>query len=390
MLKNCHSHGGNLWAAAASAGLDPSQVIDFSANINPMGPPEKVLHLLQGQLEIIRHYPEPYGGRFRQDLAVYHGVPPEEVLVGNGAAEIIYLLARALAPERTLIPIPTFSEYARAAAAAGSRVDYFRLEPNMDFRVPVREFSRVIRQGNYDLVFLCNPNNPTGSWMGPEEMAELVGVAEAAGTWLAIDESFAEFLVGPGETGRTGGGEANRTGSSKANRTGGSKVIRTGNEERPARLFTIRSLTKHFALPGLRLGYGLGPAELVSAIERLRDPWSVNTLAQLAGRACLAEKAYLQETRGLIAGAREELSAGLRTLPGIRIYPSEVNFILLDIRRAGKTSGQLWQEMLRRGILIRDCSNFPGLDEYHVRVAVRKSEENLQLVHYLSDIVGLV
>lgn len=371
--KDVHGHGGNLWAAAASLGRPADTVTDFSASMNPLGPPPAVVKLLADRLEVIRHYPEPHGGQLRIDLAAHHGVQPDQVLVGNGAAEVIYLLLRALRPRRTLIPVPTFSEYARSAAAAGSRIDYFVLDPGQNFAVNVTALARALGANKYDLVFLCNPNNPTGTWLDPEGLQTLVRAARGSRTLLAVDESFAGFLTPAGEK--------------SPGRLGGPGVPRPCGKP-PANVFTIGSFTKLYALPGLRLGYGLGPQQLVAAMEAHRDPWSVNALAQLAGRACLAEDGYVAKTRRLIAAARRGLLCTLGAVAGVKAYPSAANFLLLNTRDSGMTAGRVWEEMLARSVLIRDCSNFRGLDGFYLRVAVRRTEENSLLADSLARVLN--
>ena len=353
------AHGGNVWAAARTYGFDPEAILDFSANLNPLGPPAEVLKLLGEHLMAIRHYPEPRGGRLRKALASIHRVPPTGAVVGNGAAELIYLVARILAPKTALIPGPTFSQYERAVAAAGGKADYFPLDPGSDFALPTGRLAARLREARYDLLVLCNPNNPTGTMLPPEEVEFLIRQAKRAGTLVLLDESFLEFT-------EQGDPDARRC------------------SDWPENLFVLRSFTKMYALPGLRLGYGVGPERLIEKVEAARDPWSVNALAQWAGLRCLEESEHVQKTRRVVREYREALRRSLSLLPGVKPYPSAANFILCDLKASGLTAPEVRDRAARCGVLIRDCSNFPCLDDYHIRVAVRLPEENRRLVEALN------
>lgn len=365
------AHGGNVWAAARTYGLDPEEILDFSANLNPLGPPPGVLEILRDHLKAVRHYPEPRGGWLRMALASTLGLSPAAVVLGNGAAEIIYLLARILAPRTALIPAPTFSEYERAVAATGGQVEYFPLDPGSNFLLPTARLAAWLRQRRYDFLVLCNPNNPTGTLAPRGEVEFLVGEAERAGTFVLLDESFIEF---------TEDGERGYVGPERGS------IIR-GERAWPENLFLLRSFTKMYALPGLRLGYGVGPEELIDKIEAARDPWSVNALAQWAGLRCLEEKEHVQRTRKVVRESRETLRRYLSLLSGVKPYPSAANFILCDLRASRLTAPEVSERAARRGVLIRDCSNFPCLDDYYIRVAVRLREENLRLVEILSAVL---
>ncbi len=349
-------HGGNVWEAALEFRKRAEEILDFSASLNPLGPPESVLALLRQQAELVRFYPPPYGGALKGVFALEHGVAKEQIVVGNGAAELIYLLCRVIRPKRVLLPAPTFSEYEQAVNAVAGEVDLILMHPEDDFALPVPDLIRQIRRGGYDLLVLCNPNNPTGMTITPDVLSDLIETARRAGTFVLLDECFASFL--PEESAGSG-----------SNAIKGAEL-----------LFVLRSLTKLYCLPGLRLGYGIGPKAVVSAMDTIRDPWSVNALAQLAGACCLKEAEYVRRTVELVTKERASLKTSLARVNGVNPFPSLANFLLCDIRKTGHPAPLIRERLGRRGILIRDCSNFRGLDQYYIRVAVRLPDENERLV----------
>jgi len=369
------AHGGRIWEAARELGVDPRQILDFSANLNPLGPPPGVMALIRERLADVAHYPEPRGGALKRELALHLGISPDNVMVGNGAVELIYCLCRAIAPRHALIPAPTFSEYARAVHSCGGEVHHFPLEPP-EFRLPADRLAAALRGGHYDLAVLCNPNNPTGTLATPDELTPIVEAAARAGTWLLVDESFLGFLPRPEQYSARG-------------------LVRSWDGS-GSRLVVLDSFTKLYCLPGLRLGYLTGPAPLISRMEEARDPWSVNVLAQIAGTACLRERDYLERTRRLLPDLRRALADALSAIPGLRVFPSAANFLLLQAGPSSPCVGPgtpgpqqtLADRLAHRLVLVRDCSDFPGLEAGgYIRVAVRLPEENDRLVRALEEVL---
>jgi threonine-phosphate decarboxylase len=341
-------HGGDVYQLARDLGLAVHDLLDFSANINPLGYPPGIEAAVSEALTEICHYPDRRCLALRRDLAAYHGLSPGQILVGNGSTELIYLMARALRPAKGLIVAPAFSEYENALGAAGVPVDFhltgeadnFTLAGPLDLR-------------GADLVFLANPASPSGALVDPRRLGELAAALDAAGVWLVLDEAFIDFVE-----------EA----SLKASLA------------RFPRLLILRSFTKFFGIPGMRLGYLLAAPELIGRLAEVQEPWSVNTMAQAAGRACLADGDYQARTRVLVRKEREYLLARLARLEGLTASPSAVNYLLVKITRPGRTAARFRDEMLSQRIVIRDASNFRGLDERFFRVAVRRREENEKLL----------
>lgn len=356
-----HIHGGDIIGTAVRYGLAPEAIIDFSANINPLGPPPAVYEAIRANLPQIVHYPDPESRRLRAALAAYLDVPQPAIICGNGASELIFLLLAALAPRTVLLPVPSFSEYEIAARVAGATIRYLPLERRDNFTLDLSRLKKAVC--DVDLVFLCSPNNPVGNLLAGEQMAEAVRICTDRDVFTVVDESFLDFvprwrtqtclpLTGPGKP-----------------------------------VFVLRSLTKFFALPGIRLGCGIGDPGLIASLSRRKDPWSVNFLAQVAGVAALGDEEYRDRTRQVIAGEREYLSAQADRIAGVRPYPAVANFLLLEIAGTGKTATAICDLLARKGILVRNASSFPTLGEDFIRVAVRNRADNERFLTALREAV---
>lgn len=347
-------HGGCREAAARRYGLPKEEFLDFSASINLLGPPAGVKRVLRQAMTSVAHYPETGDSALDEAMAGYLGVFPDEVLPGNGSIEVIYWLAAHLRPRRVLLIEPTFSEYRRASEAAGAHCDTLQLSSEDSFALDVLE----VEPDGYDLVFLCNPNNPTGYLVPIEEVAVLWRNCRVAGASLVVDEAFMDF-VGPAQS-----------------------ILSYGVADG---LFVVRSFTKSHAIPGLRLGCLVARREAVSQIKAIMPPWNINSFARAAGEVAIDDWDYIENTRVVTAAARQQLFADLEALPGIEPLPSAANFLLC--RLEGIKSSQLAEMVGRQGILIRDCASFPGLGDAYVRVAVRSERENYQLTATLKRVL---
>lgn len=354
------SHGGNVARAAREYGLSERSIIDFSASINPLGPSPGVYRAITEELWKIRNYPDTDCGDLPAMLADYLGVGRENLLLGNGGAEIIYILPRAIKIDSALVLAPTFSEYARAVKAAGGKVQYKVLgRAGGDF--PADEVAGYLP--GCDAVFLCNPNNPTGRLFSCSDLVTLLGAAEKAGAFVIVDEAFMDFVPGRENV-----------------------SLMPLACSRPG-LVVLYSMTKFFGIPGLRLGAAVAEPGLIGRLKKMKDPWSVNTLAVAAGEAALRDRAHMAATLKTVREEREYLFAALSEIPGLTPFPSEANFLLADISGTGMESHQLVEKMAAMGILIRNCANFYGLDTRFVRVAVRTRAENESLVRALKSLI---
>ena len=350
-------HGGNIFTIARSLGVEPEDILDFSASINPLGLAEGVREAVFASFDRVLHYPDSDSTELRQALAEFHGVDAEQILVSNGSTELIYLVPRLVGKGRGLIVAPAFSEYAKALFRAGMEVHYLNLNPENGFQFCPHELERTLA-GGFELMFFCNPGNPSGALVPLTLVREVIDLCRAAGTFLVIDEAFMDFC------------EADSA-----------KHLVIQDDQ----VMVLRSMTKFFAVPGMRVGYAVASGELIRRLEYLRGPWSVNTPAQIACLASLRDAGHMQRTIRCVEEERAFLAGELERIGELRPYPSAVNYLLV---RTGKShsSGELRKELLKRLILIRDCSNFEGLDDRFFRVAVRKREENGKLLEALREI----
>lgn len=341
-------HGGDIFGTAH--GWDQKELLDFSANINPLGVPPGVKRAAEDSIRQIVNYPDPYCRKLVCALAESCQVPKAWILCGNGAADLIFRLVCALRPGQALLAVPTFSEYEEALTQGGSRIRFY--EMGEDLRLH-EDFMDMVTP-ELDLIFLCSPNNPTGLCIEKSFLKEILERAKRFGIILAVDECFMDFVQNAKEF--------------------------TLFEELKSykNLILLKSFTKIFAIPGLRLGCAFcQDASLLDRMSRAGAFWSVNTLAQAAGVAALAEKDFVKKTAALISRERSWLYDELKKT-GYRVYPGQANYLLLKAEGGG-----LYEKMLDAGILIRRCVSFRGLTDEYFRVAVKKHEDNLRLVEVL-------
>lgn len=345
-LDDTLTHGGDTRGFLARYGESP---LDFSANVNPLGVPPQVCDALCAAANEADRYPDPLCRDLRAAIAQSEGVSPEQIFCAAGAAEIIYRLAAALRPKRALIPAPTFSEYARALLRQGCEIEWHPLQSERDFALTPAILPQL--RDNIELVFLCNPNNPTGQCVDAALMTEIVKRCAARHIRLVVDECFLGFTPEP---------EA---------RTLVPLLTQYPN------LVALKAFTKLYGMAGVRLGYCVGgdPA-LLRALYEAGPPWNVSSLAQRAGVAALTADDYLEESRTMIAAERPRLHAAL-TLLGLRVIPGEANYILFL-----SPTPRLGERLCEQGVLVRDCANFEGLCDGWYRIAVRTPIENDRLL----------
>ncbi len=329
--------------------------LDFSVNVNPLGTPGRVI---EAACEGIRHsdrYPDVECRKLRAKLAQAEGVCGERIVFGNGAADLIFALALAKHPRNVLLPAPTFAEYEQAVRMAGGQVIYYELSEAEGFLLDERIIEHI--SPDVDMLFLCNPNNPTGLPLKKELVFRILERCAACGTMLVVDECFNEFLDVP--------------------------EVYSVKEyiDRYPGLFILKAFTKVYAMAGLRLGYGFSSDQaLLARMGEMRQPWSVSIPAQYAGVAALDETDYVSRCKAMLAGERDALKAGLRKM-GFTVYDSQANYIFF------RAWPGLHQAMAEQGILIRDCGNYVGLSEGYFRIAVKTREENTELIHTMEEVV---
>lgn len=349
-------HGGDLYGAARAVGCKEGELLDFSSNINPLGVQPKVRRAICESMEGVEQYPDPLCRRLVQAIARREQVHPEQVLCGSGGADLIYRFAYARRPKKALLPAPTFGEYEEALIQTGTEPLFYELNQERQGESGMLEALTP----ELDAVFFCNPNNPTGLLTHRDFLLELVEKAAGMGIFVFLDECFLDFSED------------------------GESFSLIKYLEKFSNLILLRSFTKMYAIPGLRLGYVLSDnRKLLEAMRRAGQPWAVGGLAQAAGLAALEDRDFPARTRELVGRERAFLRQGLRKL-GLQVYEGAANY--LCFRAPGET--RLYEKLLRQGILIRRCDNYRGLSREHYRVAVRGREENKRLLAALVQ-VGL-
>ena len=345
-------HGGDWMGYRERFGRD---ALDFSANVSPLGLPEGVAQAIRDALPQADRYPDPLCRTLRAALSRAEGVPQEHILCGNGAADLIFRLVWAAKPRRALVTAPTFAEYAAALDTAGCEVKRFFLGEAEDFAVTDALVDAV--DESTDMVFLCQPNNPTGQLASPGLVEKLLRRCEACGAILAVDECFLDFLP-------------------DADRWTAKPLLESSS------LVIFKAFTKLYGMAGVRLGYCLSAdAALLEKMRNAGQPWAVSSLAQAAGVAALKETAYVARVRALIAAQKPKLTAGLRAL-GLRVIEGRANYLLLQGPET--LGGQLRQ----KGVVLRGCANYPELDASWYRTAVRTGPENERLLKTLQEVLG--
>ena len=331
-------HGGNTGSLPG--------VIDFSANINPLGMPDGVRDALSGSIDGAEQYPDPYCTELRQRLAEHEKISPDNIVCGNGAADLIYRIVHAFRPQKAVVCAPSFGEYTRALNEAGCSIAEHLLTEENGFVLTDSILDEL--DGSVDICFLCTPNNPTGLLIEPELLERTARRCEENGILLVCDECFMGFV-----------------------RDGDKYSLRrfiSGN------CIILKAFTKLYAMPGLRLGYAVcGSAETSQRIAESGQFWSVSSLAQAAGTAALGEEDYTERTVDFIVAEKDYLISSMRDM-GIRVYGSEADFVFF------RSLPGLCEKMLSEGILIRDCQSFHGLEDGFYRIAVRGHEDNTRLI----------
>lgn len=344
-------HGARLSESAETCGKSPDELLDFSVNLNPLCPPG-LKKILEKACKSINNYPDNRYPGFKTAAADYLNVSPENIVPGNGSSELIRLFAETVIEpgDKVIIPSPTFGEYEFQCRLFGASIEY----------IDYSDITNVEPEGS-KAVFLCNPNNPTGKLLERRAVNQLAQICASAEVFLFVDEAFIE-LSDPRE--------------SIAERAASNDFV-----------IVLRSLTKTFAIPGLRVGYAVASPGFAKILNGVRLSWNLNSAGLAAGEELLKNnKNYLNRSLGLIKKERQWLTSCLGAIRGFKPYPSDANFILIDAREFAINSAELAERMLRHGVIIRDCSSF-GL-ENHIRVAVRKRSENQKLIKAFSRVVS--
>ena len=341
-------HGGNIYRLQRE-GLD--EILDYSSNINPLGVPETFKKVVMENFHILEKYPDPEYVALREAIGKYNNINYKNIIVGNGATETLFLYMKSLNIKKATIVAPTFAEYERALRISKKEVEFFQLREEEDFILNVDRLLDEIKDS--ELVVLCNPNNPTGKFIELDKIERLSKELEKLNKRLFIDEAFIEFV------------------EDWENKT--AKLLERKN------IFILRALTKFFALPGVRLGYGISYDEnILKNMENNREPWSVNSFAEMAGISMLEDKEYIKATEEWIYEEKKWFYQELAKIDKIKVYETKSNFILVKLLEDKAPSFR--EKMIKEGVLVRDASNFVYLDESFIRLAIKDREKNKRVI----------
>jgi threonine-phosphate decarboxylase len=339
-------------------------VLEFSGPINFLGPSPKAVEAVKQNAKLIQFYPDPNPVEFKSEIAKYvgHGVEEENIILGNGSIELIYTITEILPREfKSLIPVPSFSEYEKAALRVGGEAVFVQLPEN--FALETEKIKRAVT-GDTKIMCICNPHSPSGTLYSKETVLDLLDFCHKKDIIFSVDENYIEFAEK------------------------GQDTTLAGMVKEYENLFVIRSVTKFYGMPGIRLGYGIAAGNLIDKLETVRQPWSINGLADVATLAAFKDTEFIENTKRTIAKERAQFAKNLSEIEGLHVYPSVTNFLLVKILNRKITSTMLKELLAKERILIRDCCTFVGLDDSYFRVTVRSAKDNQKLTETIKQILS--
>jgi threonine-phosphate decarboxylase len=335
-------------------------ILDFSVNLNPLAPPSELMERIKENVHYLKNYPDIDKKISKEYLSYFHGISKDCFLIGSGATQLIYDIALCLKSRgsRYYVISPTFCEYERAALRIGCKTFSVLPEEGID---PVFEgLEKFVKEG--DVVFLCNPNNPTGKSFKAKEILELISELQRKKCFVCVDESFVWFVENIKD------------------------IELIENVENYDNLVVIRSLTKILSLPGLRIGYVASNKKVISKLELYQQPWPINSLVNFAVEFLLDRKDFIAKSAEYVKKERNRMFAAFKKI-GIKIHESEVNFYLINSKSLGFSSRELKNLLMKNKIAVRDCSSFRGLNDEWIRVAVKKENENNMLFEAIKNLL---
>ncbi|WP_099466667.1 pyridoxal phosphate-dependent aminotransferase [Konateibacter massiliensis] len=351
-----HFHGSDLEAIEAAYGIKKENITSFSANVNPLGVSPLLRKTLSDKIDAITSYPDREYTSLRKCIAAYAGCDYSQIIVGNGSTELISLFIQIKHPQKALILGPTYSEYEREISLGGGTSLYYPLKEEEGFKINVGDFLTHLHEG-IDLLVICNPNNPTSTSVTNEQMRLILDHCKQHDIFVMIDETYVEFADNMEEI-----------------------------ECVPLTLYynnliILRGISKFFAAPGLRLGYAIsGNMDLIKEINKRKNPWTINSLAEVAGSIMFTDTEYIEQTKQLISSERERIYTLLSKREGLHAYQPTANFMLVKILRKNLTSHDLFDAAIRKNLMIRDCSTFPFLSNKFFRFCFMEPEKNDELI----------
>ncbi len=355
------SHGGDVWGFSRKFGVPVENVLDFSGPINFLGPAPKAVEAVKEYAKLIRFYPDPNPVDLREEVASYvgSGVSADNIILGNGSIELIYMITEILkAPFKAVIPVPSFTEYEKAVLRVGGEVIFVQLP--FYFNLETDKIKQAVTEDT-KIIYICNPHSPSGTLYSRESILEVAEFCQKKGIIVCVDENYIEFAPK------------------------GEQATVAGYVKQFENLFVIRSVTKFYGMPGIRFGYAIAAESLIDQLQTVRLPWSINGLAGVATIAAFKDAAFIENTKSTIAREKAQLAKMIMEIGGLHVFQSETNFLLVKITSSKITSTELREQLGKEGLLIRDCCTFVGLDNSFFRVTVRSAEDNLRLVNALTE-----
>ena len=358
-----HFHGSDLEKIEKIYGIKKEDIISFSANVNPLGLSGRLRRTLSEHLDVITGYPDREYTSLRRVIAGYCGSECDNIIVGNGSTELISLFIQIEHPGKALIVGPTYSEYEREVSLGGGTSLYFPLKEKDNF---ILDHERLAEQLNesIDLLILCNPNNPTSTCISRRTMRKILDVCKQNDIFVMVDETYIEFTKDYDEVNSV-------------------PLTQYYNN-----IIILRGISKFFAAPGLRLGYGItGNRDLIKAINSRKNPWTINSLAEAAGQLMFTDEEYIRRTKALISSERSRVTAALTNIKGLKVYEPSANFVLVKIENDAVTADILFDACIREKMMIRNCCTFPFLDNKYFRVCFMMPEMNDRLLSVIRSVM---
>lgn len=356
MKKKPEFHGSDLEKIADYYHLNKENIVLFGANVNPLGLSGQVKKELAAHLDVISSYPDRNYTDLKNAISSYTGTSAEHIVVGNGSTELISLLISQRAPKKALLLGPTYSEYARELNLVGGTLEYYNLKEEQDFKLDISDLTDALKS-DIDLLIICNPNNPTSSAISTPDIRELLAVCRSLGIFVMIDETYIEFAPE------------------------GAALSAVPLVPEFDNFMVIRGVSKFFAAPGLRFGYGLTSNQaFLQTLLTHQNPWSLNSVGAYAGERMLKDTDYIKKTWTLIDSERTRMCTELSGLDTVKIYPAYANFVLVRILKEGLTSFNVFEKAIHQNLMIRDCSSFESLKGEYVRFCIMNPEDNDRLL----------
>ena len=355
-------HGSDIEKISACYHIKKEAIVNFAGNVNPLGLPASVKEAVATHADLFSSYPDREYLSLRNVLSNYCDVPADYILPGNGSSELIALLIEARAPKHTLILGPTYSEYSRELTFSGSTQDYYHLQETSDFRPDLEDLFHTLSDG-YDFLIICNPNNPTSSAIFRDELKELLAFCKRKNIFVMIDETYVEFAPDI------------------------SAITAVPLTKQFSNLMVLRGVSKFYAAPGLRFGYGMTSNEaFLKDLLLYQNPWSLNSIAAYAGERMFSDTDYYKKTRELICSERTYMFDELKKNPNFKPYKAYANFILVEILKEGVTSFDVFEKAIKNRLMIRDCSSFESLAGEFFRFCIMNPADNRRLLDVLNQI----